>query len=263
MSAYALAVVAAEAAEYAAQELTRFEAPEATQAVAVDPSHFFAIGNRVIGRYSKQSGSRDLSWEASADIPLEHLNSGVVLDGRLYCAHSNFPRYPESSSLEIWDANTLKHVGTHSLGIYEGSLTWIDWHDEAWWAVFAHYTENVNDDPHAKDARWTSLVRFDRAWRRTAGWVFPTAVVDCFEPHSCSGGSWGANGHLFCTGHDRGELYELELPSAGATLKLTHTIAAPITGQGFAWDRIEPGVFYGIDRPRGQVVVVRMAPRIK
>ena len=239
-------------------ELRHFDAPEATQAVAVDATSFYAIGNRVIAKYSKKTGERGKVWTASTTLPLEHLNSGVVIDGRLYCAHSNFPNYPETSSVETWDADTLVHVDTHSLGIYEGSLTWIDWHDDAWWAVFAHYTEKVNDDPHAKDARWSSLVRFDGHWRRTAGWTFPPEVIARFEPHSCSGGSWSDNGRLYCTGHDRGDLYELELPRAGATLRLTQTISAPITGQGFAWDRSQPGELYGIDRPRGEVVVVKL-----
>jgi outer membrane protein assembly factor BamB len=246
------------AVEPVGQELRRFDAPEATQAVAVDATSFFAIDNSVIAKYSKTTGEQEKVWKATAELPLAHLNSGAVIDGRLYCANSNFPSYPEASSVEIWDADTLEHVGTHSLGIYEGSLTWIDWHDDAWWAVFAHYTEKVNDDPHAKDARWTSLVQFDRQWRRTAGWTFPPEVIARFEPHGCSGGAWGANGRLYCTGHDRGELYELALPHAGPQLRLTQTIAVPISGQGFAWDRTEPGILYGIDRPRGQVVVVKM-----
>ncbi|QDU89535.1 hypothetical protein Pla175_29270 [Pirellulimonas nuda] len=247
------AVVAQDAAV-----LRRYDAPVATQAVAVDPHCFFAIGNRRVAQHARSTGAVLRHWTASESMPLEHLNSGVVLDGKLYCAHSNFPRYPETSSVEVWDAQTLEHVESHSLGIAAGSLTWIDSHDGAWWGVFAHYTAPVNDDPHARDARWTSLVRFDRRWRRTGGWVFPAEVLGRFEPHSCSGGAWGANGRLYCTGHDRGELYELELPAAGAELVLRRTIAAPLTGQGFAWDPGRPGVLLGIDRPRRQVLELRI-----
>jgi outer membrane protein assembly factor BamB len=238
-------------------ELRRFDAPEATQAVAVDDANFYAIGNRVIAKYDKRTGRLVSGWAASDKLPLEHLNSGLVLDGKLYCAHSNFPRYPEASSVEIWDAATLEHVGNHSFGIFEGSLTWVDRHADAWWAVFAHYTEKVNDNPHARDARWTSLVKFDNEWRRLAGWTFPPEVIARFEPHSCSGGAWGDDGMLYCTGHDRRELYQLALPKAGATLQFVQTIAVPFTGQGFAFDRDEPAVLYGIDRPRGQVVAVQ------
>jgi len=254
-------LVAQDAVIQPAVELRRFAAAEATQAVAVDDEYFYAIGNRVVAKYAKQNGEFVKRWQATPELPLEHLNSGIVLNGLLYCAHSNFPHYPETSSIEVWDTRTLEHIRSHSLGIYEGSLTWIDWYEDAWWAVFAHYSQKVNDDPHARDARWTSLVKFDRQWRRTAGWVFLPDVIERFEPHSCSGGSWGPNGLLYCTGHDRGELYELALPRAGATLRLTRTLAVPIAGQGFAWDRGEPGILYGIDPPRGEVVVVKL-PRL-
>ncbi len=249
---------AAEVPTPGAVELRRYEAPEAGQGVAVDSEHFYAIGNRVVAKYSKETGKLVKRWTATPEFPLVHLNSGVVRGGKLYCAHSNFPHYPEASSVEVWDTDTLQHIGSVSLGIYEGSLTWIDWRDDGWWAVFAHYTERVNDDPHAKDARWTSLVRFDRQWRRTGGWVFPPQVLEQFEPHSCSGGSWSEDGGLYCTGHDRRELYELALPRAGAELRLLRTVPAPLTGQGFAWDRTRPGVLFGIDRGRRQVIAIEI-----
>ncbi|TWT89666.1 hypothetical protein Mal64_00450 [Pseudobythopirellula maris] len=253
-----LASHAGEDVEQSARELQRFEAPEARQAVAVDAEHFYAIVNSRIGKYDKASGERVLLWEASEAAPLRHLNSGVVLGDKLYCCNSNFPHYPETSSIEIFDCDTLEHVGTHSFGIYEGSLTWVDRHAGAWWAVFAHYSEQVNNDPRAKPHTYTTLVKFDDQWRRMAGWVFPAAVLERFAPHSCSGGGWGPDGALYVTGHDHGELYRLELPKAGSTLVHTATIQAPITGQGVAWDRSEPGVLYGIDRPRGEVIAVRV-----
>lgn len=237
-------------------EVRRFSAPEATQAVAVDDQYFYAIGNTVIGKYSKDNGVLSERWTASPDHPIEHLNSGIIVDGKLYCAHSNFPRYPETSSIEIWNTQTLEHIDSHSLGIYEGSLTWIDWHNNAWWAVFAHYHEKVNENPYAKDTRWTSLVRFDSKWRRTSAWTFPQEVIKRFIPHSCSGGSWGEDGQLYCTGHDRSEIYQLKLPRAGSILQLNGVSDIPITGQGFAWDRTFPKTIYGIDRARGQVVVI-------
>jgi hypothetical protein len=247
-----LKLSAAESAEFV--EHRRYSVPEATQGVAVDQKNFFAIGNQVVAQYEKTTGERRRVWKASAEYPLVHLNAGVVREGKLYCAHSNFPAYPETSSIEIFDADTLKHVGTQSLGIYEGSLTWIAWRDGVWWATFAHYSERVNDNPHARDTRWTSLVQFDKHWRRTAGWVFPPEVLAKFEPHSCSGGAWDSAGRLWCSGHDRGELYHLELPRAGSTLRLVATVPAPITGQAFVFDESEPGLLWGIVRP-GRAVV--------
>ena len=67
--------------EGAFEELRRFSAPEARQAVAVDDRHFYAITNRRIGKYEKDTGARVAEWEASATGSFIHLNSGVVLDG--------------------------------------------------------------------------------------------------------------------------------------------------------------------------------------
>lgn len=127
--------------------IARFDAAEAVQAVAVDGGHFYAIANAAIGKYDKHSGKLTNLWRASDELPLRHLNAGVVRGGRLYCAHSNFPQFPETSSLEVFDAATLEHIDSHSFGIYEGSLTWVDRHDNAWWAVFAHYSRKVNETP--------------------------------------------------------------------------------------------------------------------
>lgn len=249
---------AAFAGQPQAELLRRFDAPEAVQAVAVDETSFYAIANCTIARYDKQTGEKLGAWHSTDEVPLKHLNSGVVIDGKLYCAHSNFPEYPNTSSVEIFDAQSLEHLGNHSFGIYEGSLTLVDRHEGAWWCVFAHYSTQVNDDPHAKSHAYTSLVKFDDQWRRLEGWVFPRKVLDRFDPHSCSGGSWDASGVFYATGHDRGELYKLTLPKSGCKLRLVETISLPIKGQGIALDRHEPGVVYGIDRSKQQVIVSRL-----
>ncbi|MBI1312986.1 hypothetical protein GC176_16980 [bacterium] len=251
-----LGVVAAVRAGDRIVELRRFDAAEATQAAAVDARHFYAIANSRIGKYDRKSGELVAQWQASDEYPLTHLNSGLVREGRLYCAHSNYPKSPNISSVEIWDVESLQHVDSHSFGIYEGSLTWVDWHDDSWWAVFAHYSGQKTDDPLVRDHRWTALVRFDAHWRRLEAWVFPNEVLDRFAPNSCSGGGWGSDGALYCTGHDHKEVYRLQLPQAGSTLVLTATLPAPVTGQGIAWD-LERQLLFGIDRPRRQVVVGR------
>ena len=239
------------------KETQRYAAPEAGQAVAVDEQHFYAIVNSRIAKYDRQTGKRVAVWKADAERPLRHLNSGIVRDGKLYCANSNFPDWPETSSVEIWDTKTMQHIDSHSLGICaEGSLTWIEPVEEGWYAVFANYSKKVNDNPHAKTHRATQLVRYDKQWRRTAGWVFPKSVLDRFDPHSCSGGGFGPQGKLYCTGHDLGEIYQLEFPKAGSTLRLVETIAAPITGQGIAFGSDPSGKksIWGIDRRKRQVV---------
>lgn len=244
---------AAIAEEETFKEIRRFDAPEAVQAVAVDADHFYAIANAAIGKYDKRTGELKKQWKASEEFPLTHLNSGLVRDGKLYCAHSNYPQVPESSSIEIWDAGTLEHIGSHSLGVYEGSLTWVDWKDDAWWAVFAHYSKPGRSSD-GRDNRWTTLVKMDSKWRREAGWVFPASVLKRLDPDSCSGGGFGPDGALYCTGHDRSEVYRLAFPKGGSILTLTQTLPAPITGQGIAWD-MEHKHLYGIDRKHKQVVV--------
>ena len=237
------------------KELRRYDAPEAGQAVAVDSTHFYAIVNSKIGKYDRTSGQRVASWVADDERPLHHLNSGIVRDGKLYCANSNFPDWPETSSIEIWDTQTMQHIDSHSLGICpEGSLTWIEPVQDGWFAVFANYSKKVNDNPLAKTHRSTQLVRYDQQWRRTAGWVFPKAVLDRFDPHSCSGGVFGSDGKLYCTGHDRAEVYQLDFPKAGSTLLLRQTIAAAIRGQGIA---LKDQQLWGIDRSKQQVIAFK------
>ena len=62
------------------------------------------------------------------------------------------------------------------------------------------------------------------------------------------GGSWGADGFLYLSGHDPAEIYKMRLPRAGSALELVDTIAMNIRGQGIAWDRSQAGVIYGIIR---------------
>jgi hypothetical protein len=112
-------------------ELRRYDAPEAVQAVAVDAEHFYAIGDDVIGKYSKASGQLEKQWKSTPDVPLSHLDSGVVIAGKLYCANSNYPHYPETSSVKVWDCKSLEHIDSNSLGVLDGSMTWVDQHEGA------------------------------------------------------------------------------------------------------------------------------------
>jgi hypothetical protein len=239
--------------------LRRFKAPEAHQGVAVDASHFYAIANRAVAKYDKSTGKLAARWTASDERPLIHLNAGIVLEGKLYCAHSNSPGVPATSSVEIWETKSLEHVGTHSFGIEAGSLTWVDRHNDAWWAVFANYSSSALSGGGTADARWTTLIKFDDDWQRREAWVFPQAVLERFAPNSNSGGGWGPGGLIYCTGHDRGELYALRLPKAGSVLEYVETIPVNLTGQAFAWDPAEEGVIWGIDRRKHEVVVSKLA----
>jgi hypothetical protein len=255
-SSYAPAAVEAREDGGRFEVVQRFPAAEARQAVAVDANHFYAIDNRTIGKYDRASGRPVGAWNGPADGPISHLNSGVVLYGRLYAAHSNYPGVPMWSSIEIFDAGSLDHVGSHSFGIGPGSATWIDRRDERWWVAFAHYAGRGGEP--GKGPEWTELVVFDDAWRRIAGYVFPPEVIERFEGFSSSGGSWGPDGLLYVSGHDAPELYVLRLPHAGGVLELVRTLPVEAEGQGIAWDRADPGTLFTIRRSRREVVASRL-----
>lgn len=239
-----------------AVEVRRVPAPEARQGVAADALYLYVIDNRTIGKYEKSSGARVGGWAGPASGPIQHLNAGIVRDGRLYAVHSNYPNLPMVSSIEIFDVGTMEHVGSHSFGIHSGSATWLDVREGEWWVAFVHY-DNRGGYPD-RGVEWSTVERFDIEWRRLAGYVFPTELVDRFRPYSNSGGFWTPGGLLLLTGHDEPELYVARLPNAGSALEWLGTIPAPITGQGIARDPSDPELFYGIDRPRTEVVVFRI-----
>lgn len=235
--------------------LKKFEVKEAKQAVAVDAAHFYVINNSTITKHTKADGKQAGSWDGTKE-GIVHLNSGVVINGKLYCANSNYPEIPMTSSVEIFDVKTLIHVGTHSFGIAQhGSLTWLDQKDGHWFIGFAHYAgKNASE---GRDVRWTSLVKYDLEWRQVEAWVFPKNLIDLFTPKSNSGGTWGTDGQLYCTGHDRAEVYVLKLPASGYTLQHVATLPAPIEGQGIAIDKSDKSrqVLYGINRSSHTITV--------
>jgi hypothetical protein len=122
-------------------QIAEFPAPEANQAVGVDDRYFYAVDNQAIGKYDKKTGKLVKRWQGPKEGPIIHLDSAFVMDGRIYCAHSNYSAWPMTSSLEIWDAATMEHIGNHSFGINWGSLTWVDFHDGHWWMTFANYDQ--------------------------------------------------------------------------------------------------------------------------
>lgn len=235
------------------KEIRRFPVPEAKQAVAVDRHHFYAINNSTITKHNKKNGLLTAKWDGTED-GISHLNSGVVIKGKLYCASSNYPESPMAGSIEIFDAATLRHIGNHSFGIFTGSVTWIDKLDAYWYVGFAHYTGRGSSE--GKDTRWTSVVKFSRKWQQIESWIFPENIIELFKPASNSGASWGFDGRLYCTGHDRQEIYVMEIPRTGHTLKHLKTISTPNTGQGIAFDRSVKNkkIIYGISRSENTVI---------
>lgn len=238
-----------------AEEVRRWPAPEARQGVAVDSDHFYAVVNSRIGKYRKADGRKVAEWTGDR-IAIRHLNSCVVDNGELVCANSNYPQTPMASSVEIFDTATLSHLRSVPLGVRDGSLTVVERHKGAWWAVFANY-----DGPRSylgRTHRDTKVALFSDAWSEVGGYALPESVLERLAPHSASGGSFGPDGLLYLTGHDAPEIYALRIPRQGPVLEHVATIAAPIEGQAWAWDRSAGRTIYAIRRSTGEVVVLRL-----
>ena len=237
----------------------RMTVEEANQGVASDGTHVYAIDNDRIGKYVIATGRRIAQWQGkSADFP--HMNSCTVVGAELACAASNYPAVPQTSAIEFFDTQTLHHLRTVSLGIGPGSLTVMDYHDGKWWAIFANY-DGKGAEP-GRDHRYTQLVRMNDAFQPEAAWVFPPEVLERFTPFSCSGASWGADGRLYATGHDRPEAYVLELPDAGSVLKLVHTIGVGTAGQAIDWDPKVKNRLWSVDRATSQIVASQVETSI-
>jgi hypothetical protein len=257
------AVLAPNAQAAAFDAITELDVPEANQGVGVDERHFYAVDNRTIAKYDKTTGELVAKWQGSSDGPIVHLDSAMLMDGKLYAAHSNYPGWPMTSSVEIFDAATLQHVGTHSFGIRWGSLTWMDWHDGHWWMTFANYDQRIGpgQTPYGHTAN-TIVVKLTGGFEPVQSWTLPNEVLGRFGDMSNSGGSWGPDGFLYLTGHDRAEVYRMRLPDAGSVLELVEIVALGIRGQGIAWDRSQPGIIYGIVRATAPERVAGIANRV-
>lgn len=232
------------------RELRRFPAKEANQGVAVDSRHFYAIDNRTIGKYLKSTGEKVGAWVDEPEGTIRHLNSGIVVGDKLIVAHSNFPKIPAESSVEIWDTATMTPIERRVLDDAPGSLTWVFPEGDGWLACFAHYRSN-------SDPSLSRVVRFDGDWNTLSSWSFPAALIDRFAGSSSSGGTMGPSGKLFVTGHDARELYVLSLPKSSEppVLRWEATLAISAAGQAIAWDPDDVGILYSISRKTREVIV--------
>ena len=232
-------------------ETERFSARYAVQGVAVDAKHVYAIENTHITKFTKQGDSLT-TWSAPKGERFRHINYGIVLGSKLYCAASNFPLYPMTSSVEIFDTKTMTHIGTHSFGIDYGSLTWIIPTKGGWYAFFAHYTRPASKTKTTDDFNCLSqLVKFDKKWQKLEAWTIPSEILDELGTTSLSGGILVGD-VFYCTGHDSFEMYQLRIPKSGSALELTGRVKVPFFGQAPAIDR--DGSLWGIIRKENAVV---------
>lgn len=240
-----------------AQTLSRLPAPEANQGVAVDAGFIYAVDNSEIAKYDRVTGAKVAAWTGDpATFP--HLNSCAVIGAELVCASSNYPALPMQGSVEVFDPQRMVHLRSVALTPQPGSLTWVDRREGAWWAGFANY-DGRGGEP-GRDHRFTTLLKFDDRWRVAGVWTFPDTVLARLKPKSASGGTWGADGRLYVTGHDLPEVYVLELPRVGTVLKHVATIPVAFEGQAIAFDRGADRVLFGISREKREVVAMKLPP---
>lgn len=233
----------------------RFPAAEAIQGVAVDRDCFYAVNNFAIGKYDKHTGQKLAEWKGQRGGPIIHLDSGLIHDGKLYCAHSNFPATPMISSIEVWDPKTLKHIESHALGLEPGSATWIDWHDNSWWIAYANY--NGEGGVAGRGNEYSYLARYDKEFRKLAAWTYPKAMVAVWDGLSNSGGVWLADGTLLLAPHHEPELYVARLPEFGPVLEMVKTIPVETEGQGIALDP-DGKTIWAIQRRTREVLSFRL-----
>jgi hypothetical protein len=218
------------------------DAPEAFQAAAAHDDWLFAIANSQIAKYDRASGKRLAVSTGEA----QHLNSGFVWEGKLYCAHSNYPLLPEQSEIKVLDLESMKLTTFRGFGNFGGSLTWAvkrGSDDESWWCNFARY---------GADNAQTFLVQFDKDWREQGRWTYPPEALKGIGRNSFSGGIW-LEDELLVTDHDNRVIYRLRLPKEGSVLEFIAKEPAPFTGQGFAFD-VKTGGLVGINRAKRQII---------
>lgn len=234
---------------------------EANQGVAVDKNYYYAISNTKITKHKKTTDETVATWQADtknkAFEHFKHMNSGTVIDGKLYIAHSRYNIDPNDNTIEIWNVekDLLQHEKTIPMPRKHGSLTWIDKHpDGSWWMCFAVYGEGVNKN--------TKLVKYhykNTKFVEVKSWIFPKEVTGNWGDMSCSGGSWGADGFLYTTGHDHAKAFVLEIDKTDKLKYVRTENNVGFYGQAIAWDRFsEKPILWGI--VKREFVTVTLIP---
>ncbi len=219
-------------------------AEEAHQAAAADEKFLYAISSTKIAKYDRESGQRLATSTGEA----KHLNSGFLWQGRLYCAHSNYPALPEQSEIKVLDIETMRLTTFKDFGNFGGSLTWAIHENGHWWCSFARY----GDDNAA-----TFLVKFTTDWQEVGRWTFPPELIQKLGRYSLSGGVF-QSGDLLATGHDDPLLFRLRLPATGSVVQFVQVESIPFTGQGIALDPVTGGLI-GIHRAKRQLILAAPA----
>lgn len=210
---------------------------DAHQAIAVSKNYFYAISNKSISKCDKITGKVVKRYKS--DDSNMHLNSGTIIGSQLFCANN-----PKNFNSIVVFSKNLRIIKSFDIDIKNGSLTWIDINDGKWFGMVAFYKNQVHK---------THLVQFNIANNKLIikkKWFFPTSVTKRFYPYSCSGGSFKDN-FLYCTGHDKKEIYVMSVVPNKQLLKHVKTIKSYSTGQGIDFDG---NYLYGIHRKKKLVI---------
>jgi len=194
----------------------------ATQAAAATDKHVFAVSSTTVAMYDRATGKLVAKSEEKA----EHLNSAFVWKGKVYCAHSNYPKKPETSEIRAFDPETGKLTVHHDFKDSPGSLVWNVHDGKNWWCCFAHY---------GADNAKTILIKMTVEFKEVQRWTFPKKVVDDWDAMSASGGVWDGD-TLLVSHHHYKVLYRLRVPKDGKELEFVEALACPFPGQGIAGD---------------------------
>jgi hypothetical protein len=220
-------------------EVGNLPSPYATQAAVADGQFVYAVASKEIAKYDRASGEKLAVSEGAAS----HLNSAVIMDGKVYCAHSNFPKLPEEGDIRVLDPVSMKLTVFHRFENPPGSVTWVLRKDGNWWCHFAHYGLGNSK---------SVLVRFDAEWKETGRWNYPSDLVKDWGKSSLSGGIWKGD-TLLVSGHDKKLIYQISVPKNGETVEWNGALRSPFPGQGLAED-FKTGGLVGIHRGKKQVV---------
>ena len=215
---------------------------DATQGACADEKHVYAISNTRLVKYDRATGKELAKSVGEA----HHLNAGVFWKGKIYFAHSYYPKKPSDSDIRVCDPENMKLTIFHAFKDPPGSLTWALPKGDDWWCCFAHY-----GDTNGK----TVLVRFDPQWKELARWTFPIKLIEQWDKSSMSCGIWDGD-TLLATGHDKKVIYRLRVPAQGAVVEWLATYDSPFPGQGFAADP-KTGGLVGIDRAQKKIVLAK------
>ena len=238
------AVAGCRGQETAYVEKSALSSAHATQAAAADERFVYVVSNKRIAKLDRATGSELALSEGKAS----HLNNAIILGGKIYSAHSNFPLKPDQSDIRVLDPETMKLEVFHRFENPPGSLTWVLKRGSDWWCHFAGYgTEKAK----------SCLVRFDAGWKETGRWAYPAELMKEWGAMSLSGGVWLGE-TLLATGHDKKVIYRLTVPPPGAAVEWIGVMASPFPGQGIAADP-KTGGLVGIDRKRKVVIFAEMA----